>query len=170
MIRRPTMVLAVAALAIVGSATAGTAQTERSRPEWTLGAGVWGLEEEDGQAGLLDLGYRSRGFAYDLFVTAGALVNGDGGAHARVGFGRHFELGDRWRVTPTVAFGLYEEGDGADLGHAVEFRSALELSVRIAPRARLGMTFAHLSNASISDENPGIETLELVVVVRPNGR
>ncbi|MBT5810587.1 MAG: acyloxyacyl hydrolase, partial [Rhodospirillaceae bacterium] len=51
--------------------------------------------------------------------------------------------------------------DGKDLGNTVEFRSGVELAYRLDDRARLGVAFHHISNASLSDNNPGTETLTL---------
>ena len=64
-------------------------------------------------------------------------------------------------LTPSLAAGLYEDGDGKDLGHIVEFRSSLELAYRFDNRARLGLSFYHLSNASLDDNNPGTEVFSL---------
>ena len=61
-------------------------------------------------------------------------------------------------VTPSFAPGLYERGDGKDLGHAIEFRSGLDLAYRRKNGARIGAEFHHLSNASLDENNPGAET------------
>jgi hypothetical protein len=63
--------------------------------------------------------------------------------------------------TPSFAAGAYRDGDGKDLGHVVEFRSAIEIAYEFENRHRLGLIFYHLSNASISDNNPGTEVLSL---------
>ena len=43
----------------------------------------------------------------------------------------------------------------------MEFRSSLELAYRFDNRARLGLSFYHLSNASLDDNNPGTEVFSL---------
>ena len=50
---------------------------------------------------------------------------------------------------------------GLSLGFDAEFRSAIELTKRFSNDHRLGLCFAHLSNGSLSDYNPGTETLGL---------
>ena len=70
-------------------------------------------------------------------------------------------LGPRIVLTPSLAFGLYEEGDGKDLGHIVEFRSSVELAYRFDDRSRIGISLYHLSNASLSEDNQGTEILSL---------
>ena len=64
-------------------------------------------------------------------------------------------------LTPSFAVGGYIDGDGKDLGHTIEFRSAVEVGYQFADRHRLGLMFYHLSNASLADNNPGTEVLSL---------
>ena len=67
-----------------------------------------------------------------------------------------------WRVVPFTGVGLFESGDGKDLGGAVEFRSGLEVSRRAGRAGWLGLSYAHLSNAGLYDDNPGEESVVLV--------
>ena len=56
----------------------------------------------------------------------------------------------------------YFEGNGKDLGHVFEIRSALEVAYRFDDRSRLGVMFYHISNAGLGDDkNPGAEALTL---------
>ncbi|MCC7049307.1 MAG: porin family protein, partial [Alphaproteobacteria bacterium] len=69
--------------------------------------------------------------------------------------------------------GFYLQGNGRDLGYLVEFRSSAELAYRFDDYSRLSLGIAHLSNASLGGEgpglllptaparNPGVETLTL---------
>ena len=69
------------------------------------------------------------------------------------------ELGRGWVVTPSFGAGYYNASSGLDLGFDAEFRTAVELARRFGRGQRLGLCFAHLSNGSLSDTNPGTETL-----------
>jgi hypothetical protein len=40
-----------------------------------------------------------------------------------------------------------------------QFRSSIALSYEFAHKARLGLSFAHISNAGIYDDNPGAEEI-----------
>ena len=62
-------------------------------------------------------------------------------------------------LTPNFAVGVYGNGDGKDLGYAVEFRSGVELAYRFDNYARLGLSFTHISNAGLDERNPGVESL-----------
>ncbi len=78
-------------------------------------------------------------------------------------------FGRRIVATPSFSFGLYGEGDGKDLGHAVEFRSAIQIAYRFDDRSRLGIMLHHLSNAGLDDINPGANTV-MLTYSRPFGR
>ena len=58
-------------------------------------------------------------------------------------------------LTPSFTPGLYSEGDGKDLGHIVEFKSEIQLSVDLLKNSQLGFSYNHMSNASLGDKNPG---------------
>ncbi|MDY0149993.1 MAG: acyloxyacyl hydrolase, partial [Kiritimatiellia bacterium] len=49
--------------------------------------------------------------------------------------------------------------EGLTLGFEAQFRTAIEVAKRFDNGHRLGLCFAHLSNGSLSDFNPGTETL-----------
>jgi hypothetical protein len=87
-----------------------------------------------------------------------------------LGLRRPFALGvSRWRLLPTFAVAAYDKGESKELGQTLEFRSGLELHYAFQSRQRLGLHFYHLSNASLSDVNPGSNSLVLVWTV-PIGR
>ena len=82
--------------------------------------------------------------------------------YAAVGVLLNFELGGGWVLTPSFGGGYYHASRGLDLGFDAEFRSAIELAKRFPNDHRLGISLAHLSNGSLSDLNPGTETLGIV--------
>lgn len=83
----------------------------------------------------------------EFYAAAGGLLN--------------LELGRGWILTPSFGAGYYNASSGLDLGFDAEFRTAIELAKRFANGHRLGLCLAHLSNGSLSDKNPGTETLGL---------
>mgnify|MGYP003610148701 CR=1 FL=1 len=78
--------------------------------------------------------------------------------YAAVGGLLNLELGRGWVLTPSFGGGYYSASSGLDLGFDAEFRTGLELAKRFRNGQRLGFSFAHLSNGSLSDKNPGTET------------
>jgi lipid A 3-O-deacylase len=123
---------------------------------------IGGYDVNDDQtAGQFNLEYRSDWDAWYVKPFAGVMGTTDAAAYVYGGFLLDVYFGRRVVFTPNVAVGLYSDGDGKELGNTVEFRSGLELAYRLDNRARLGMAFHHISNASLSDNNPGTETLTL---------
>ena len=82
--------------------------------------------------------------------------------YAAVGVLLNLELGRGWVLTPGFGGGYYNASSGLDLGFDAEFRTGVELAKRFPNGHRLGLSLAHLSNGSLSDKNPGTETLGLV--------
>lgn len=124
-----------------------------------------GHTQADSQYGLH---YQSaqRWSGYDLIPVVGLM---------RTRHGSHFLYAGIERVTPftvrdggfslalSLAPGLYHHGGSADtdLGFPLQFQSSVGLQYDFPDRTRLGIHFSHLSNASLSDINPGTETLSL---------
>lgn len=129
----------------------------------SLGAGYYDLFD-DQSAGEVRLEYRFSEQEKLWFFTpfAGVTATTDAATYGYVGVGVDVFFGRRWVATPNFAAGVYGNGDGKDLGHAVEFRSGLEVAYRFDDYSRLGLSFTHISNAGLGDRNPGVESLVLV--------
>lgn len=120
----------------------------------------WNRQKDPGAH--FDLEYRSD---YKLWIfkpRAGAMVTTTGAYYVYAGVGIDVFFGRRFVVTPSFTPGYYGgESDDLDLGHEIEFRSAIEFAYRFDDRSRLGLAVSHISNASLGDENPGTELLTL---------
>ena len=57
--------------------------------------------------------------------------------------------------TPSFAPGLYHKGDGKDLGHVLEFKTEVQFSYTVSDATSFGVSYNHVSNASLGDKNPG---------------
>ncbi|MDD9906717.1 MAG: acyloxyacyl hydrolase [Rhodospirillaceae bacterium] len=125
---------------------------------------VGGYDVNDNEtAGQLNIEYRSGWDDWYVKPFGGVMATTDAAIYGYAGFMLDIYFGRRFVFTPNVAVGLYSDGDGKDLGSVIEFRSGVELAYRFDSRTRLGVAFHHISNASISDNNPGTETLTLVL-------
>lgn len=105
---------------------------------------------------LLDLG----GYG-DVRPFGGVMFTGDSAAYAYAGILVGFPVGQDLTLTLSFAPGAFHRGDGKHLGHGLEFRSQIAVDWRFQGGSRLGVSFSHMSNASISDNNPGAESLML---------
>ena len=61
----------------------------------------------------------------------------------------------------TLGVGAFTRGGGKNLGSNVEFRTGAELAWRFDDRSRLGVALHHISNAGLTQRNPGTETIML---------
>lgn len=125
-----------------------------------FGAGYYDVNDDQG-AGEFHMEYisGSKWWVFNPFM--GLMATTDSAFYAYGGIRLDMFIGRRLVITPSFAPGLYTDGDGKDLGHPVEFRSAIEFAYRFDDRSRLGLSFYHLSNASLDENNPGTEVATL---------
>jgi lipid A 3-O-deacylase len=88
-----------------------------------------------------------------------------GGFYGYFGFGIDIDLGRSWVLNPNVAAGYWARGGGIDLGSWWEFREGVELDYRLSDWRRLGVAFYHISNAGLTQQDPGAESALLVYTV-----
>ena len=93
-------------------------------------------------------------FLGNLSPITGALITADSAGYFYTGVQAQYKLG-ALNFTPSFTPGLYFEGDGKDLGHLIEFKSELQISLDLSKTSELGFSYNHISNASLGDKNPG---------------
>ena len=132
----------------------------------TIGAGVYDLFDDQTTAEFRVEYVFSEAHKIWMFTPfVGLTATAEGGTYGYGGIGIDIFLGKRWVVTPNFAAGVYGNGDGKDLGHAIEFRSGVGIAYRFDDCARLGLTFHHISHAGLDERNPGVESLLLTYSV-----
>ena len=123
-------------------------------------AGWYDLIDQDNEAAQVGLEYRLNPVEYGIRPTIGINVTNDGAVYGYGVFNWDIELlPSQLYIVPNFMAGAYAQGDGKDLGSAIEFRSGLELDYQLPNTHRVGIAFNHISNASIGEKNPGAETL-----------
>lgn len=133
----------------------------RRRPCSAGGFGWYDFKIQDNEAADFRLEYRHSDDFLWLKPWGGLEVTSDGGVWGGVGVLIDITFFDAVVLTGSFAPGLYEEGDGKNLGHTLEFRSQVELGYQFENRSRLSLAFSHISNGSLSNDNPGVELLNL---------
>ena len=86
-------------------------------------------------------------------ITGGFLTE-NSAAYIYTGIEWNVEVG-KMLFTPSFAPGIYHEGNGKDLGHILEFKSEVQLSYAVSENTSFGVSYNHVSNASLGDKNPG---------------
>jgi hypothetical protein len=132
-------------------------------PAWTTVSVGDGSVFGSGESGLIGVEYRSeRKFAgfhsKILFARSTAATN-----YLQLGLLHNWDLPGSFRLTLSSGPGLYQRNHAQrDLNYWIQFYSALEFSVRLPSQHRIGVSFGHISNASLRQPNPGAEILSLV--------
>ena len=85
----------------------------------------------------------------------GGFVTENSAAYVYTGVDWNYAISDKLKFTPSFAPGIYHQGDGKDLGHALEFKTEVQASYLVSESTSLGMSYNHISNASLGDKNPG---------------
>ncbi|NBX03393.1 MAG: acyloxyacyl hydrolase [Alphaproteobacteria bacterium] len=113
--------------------------------------------------------YRFSPIGYHLRPMVGANVNTDSSVYGYAGLNMDVPiLSNQLYLIPNFAVGAYSEGDGKDLGGALEFRSGIEIAYQMENAHRIGLALNHISNAGIYNKNPGVENVVLTYSV-PTG-
>ena len=86
--------------------------------------------------------------------VTGFLLTSDSTTYLYTGIQAEYKIG-KLNLIPSFTPGLYHEGDGKDLGHLLEFKSELQLSLDLSTNTEFGFSYNHLSNASLGEKNPG---------------
>ena len=150
---------------VVAAALACTAPARADDPDF-LSFSLGGYDiNDDEDAVEARLEYRSDIHLWIFKPFSGVMLTSESAAYGYGGILLDLYFGRRLVATPSFAAGLYHNGAGKDLGHSVEFRSQIELAHRLNNRARLAVSFSHISNAGLDDRNPGTEELVLTYAV-----
>jgi lipid A 3-O-deacylase len=102
--------------------------------------------------------YRSETSVFKLKPFAGLTLTSAGTFYGIGGFYYDFSLGSNFIITPSFATGYFEKGNGFDLSYRLEFRSQIEILYLLKNDIRIGISFNHISNASLGESNPGLES------------
>jgi hypothetical protein len=125
------------------------------------GVGWFDVVQQDDQAVDFRLEYRHGDDFLWLKPWGGIEATSDGSVWGGIGVLMDITFFDTVVLTGSIAPGLYEDGGGKDLGSVFEIRSQVELGYQFENQSRLAVSFSHTSNASVADENPGVESVNL---------
>jgi len=99
-------------------------------------------------------------FLGNISPITGGFITENSAAYIYSGIEWNIEMG-AFDFTPSFAPGLYHQGDGKDLGHVIEFKTEVQLSYNLSENTNFGMSYNHVSNASLGDKNPGANSYML---------
>ena len=132
---------------------------DNKNTEFNVYSGMFDFSDDGKRSALIGLQHQNENLQRNTFLgnlspVTGALFTEDAAAYVYTGVQAQYKIG-ALNLTPSFTPGLYHEGDGKDLGHLIEFKSEVQLSLDLSKTSEFGFSYNHLSNASIGDKNPG---------------
>ena len=141
------------------SANAEENNSNYSNNDFNVYSGMFDFSDDGKKSTLIGFQHQNENLNRDTFFgnispITGALITADNAGYVYTGIQAQYKLGNL-NITPSFTPGLYHEGDGKDLGHLLEFKSEVQISLDIFKNSELGFSYNHISNASLGDKNPG---------------
>jgi len=127
--------------------------------ELNLFTGMFDFSDHKQKAGIIGIQHQNddlfrESFLGKLSPITGGFLTENNAFYIYTGAQTEFDLGV-FTITPSFAPGYYSSGDGKDLGHVLEFKSEVQMSLNLSDSTQFGMSYNHISNASLGDKNPG---------------
>ena len=147
---------------VIGSSSIAIAEdktVQLANTQMNLYSGMFDFSDTKQRAILVGFQHQNEELYRETFLgtispITGGFVTENAALYAYTGIEWNFDLGPI-NFTPSFAPGLYGEGNGKDLGHILEFKSEVQASFNLSENSQLGMSYNHISNASLGDKNPG---------------
>ena len=127
--------------------------------KFSVYSGMFDFSDDGKKSTLIGFQHQNENLNRDTFLgnlspITGFLITADSAGYIYTGVQAQYKLG-ALNLTPSFTPGIYHEGDGKDLGHLIEFKSELQISLDMSKTSELGFSYNHISNASLGDKNPG---------------
>ena len=136
-----------------------TAPFLHAENKWSFYTGIFDFSDDGKRANLFGVEYVNFSSSKDIFLgnvqpVTGAMITADDAIYVYTGYQLN-QKSNSTTFAPSFAIGLYEEGNGKDLGHTIEFKTQIQILFDISSSSEIGISYNHISNASLGDKNPG---------------
>ena len=144
---------------IVTSSNAEEFKLKDNNTKFNIYSGMFDFSDNGKRSALIGFQHQNVDLNRDTFLgnlspITGAMITADNATYVYTGVQAHYNLG-ALNIIPSFTPGLYEKGNGKDLGHMLEFKSEVQLSLDLPKDSQFGFSYNHLSNASLGKKNPG---------------
>ena len=121
--------------------------------------GMFDVSDDKQKSGVLGLQHQNEDLFRNSFIgkispISGGFLTEKNAFYLYTGVQAEYGMGPL-TITPSFTPGYYNYGDGKDLGHPLEFKSEVRISFDLSDTTHLGMSYNHISNASLGTKNPG---------------
>ena len=109
---------------------------------YNIYTGMFDFSDDVKKSQVLGFQHKNNDLFRDSFLgtikpVTGFMFTADNATYLYTGVQAEYTLG-KINLTPSFAPGFYEKGDGKDLGHLVEFKSEVQLSLDLSPNSEFG--------------------------------
>ena len=141
------------------SSIADDHEIDNNNTKFNIYSGMFDFSDDGKKSTLIGFQHQNTDLNKDTFLgnlspITGLLFTSDNAAYIYTGVQAQYSIG-ALNIIPSFTPGFYNQGDGKDLGHAIEFKSEIQLSLDLPRDSQFGFSYNHLSNASLGDKNPG---------------
>ena len=135
------------------------AEEVSNETELNIFTGLFDFSDDKQKAGLFGLQHQNEELFRESFLgklspITGGFVTENSAFYLYTGVQGEYNLGSL-TITPSFAPGYYDYGNGKDLGYPLEFKSEVQVSLGLSESTKYGMSYNHISNASLGTKNPG---------------
>ena len=132
---------------------------QSNETELNFFTGMFDFSDHKQKAGIIGIQHQNDDLFRESFLgrlspITGGFLTENNAFYFYTGVQTEYDLG-LFTITPSFAPGYYNSGDGKDLGHVLEFKSEIQMSLNLSDSTEFGMSYNHISNASLGDKNPG---------------
>ncbi len=133
--------------------------------EFNFFTGMFDFSDDKQKSGILGIQHQNEDLFRNSFLgrlspITGGFLTEKNAFYLYTGVQAEYEMGP-FKITPSFAPGYYNSGDGKDLGSVLEFKSEIQMSLNLSDSTEFGMSYNHISNASLGDKNPGANSYML---------
>ena len=159
MILKKTFTVLFLIFSISFQISADEIELDKKNTEFNLYTGMFDFSDDGKRSNLIGIQHQNEDLNRNTFLgnlspITGAMITADNASYFYTGVQANYKMGSL-NVIPSFTPGYYNQGDGKDLGHALEFKSEVQLSLDLPKDSQFGFSYNHLSNASLGDKNPG---------------
>ena len=157
--RRIALNILIALMSFSYLSFANSEEKRSNETELNFFTGMFDFSDTKQASGVIGLQHQNddlfrESFLGQLSPITGGFFTEKNAFYFYTGAQAEYDLG-LFTITPSFAPGYYNSGDGKNLGSALEFKSEIQMSLNLSDSTEFGMSYNHISNASLGDKNPG---------------
>ena len=159
------LLIALVSFSFFSFANSADEEINKNETELNFFTGMFDFSDTKQASGLFGLQHQNdelfrESFLGKLSPITGGFFTEKSAFYLYSGVQAEYELGFL-TITPSFAPGYYNYGSGKDLGYPLEFKSEIQMSFNLSDSSHLGMSYNHISNASLGTKNPGANSYML---------